>query len=647
MNFPGVYLLHLLVVRALGARRPGVAALRPGLARERRAGCRGLRRAVGRLAAAVARRLARCSITWPAAPGRPGQRDFLLCPLLLLGALGVARWLETTAAPPARSGVGRSRPGRVDDDQAAHRGAGRRARRHDRGHAPGARGAAMAGPLASFVVGAAVVPAAVAAVAGAGRRAAGVAGDRLRVPACRSTRGSAAPLPDVYRALDLDSDRQRRRAVGWPARWPPGGSARVTPSPRSACSTALVHFVGAGQGLGVSPVSARRLRARAADRRARAGAGPARPPGGGAAAAERRADAGAAHRQGAGGEPGRLGARARPRRARRLAAELAPRLRARRHRAGAGHDRRRHPRAAAPRRPRADALPVRLPLLSRRRPPGDPRAARRADPRARRASAPAHRRVRARAGRPAAASASTASPSCASAWRGTISFGPARTIESMHSATVKRIIRAYDDPIVRAYCWARFGILRQRFLDEIGQYLPEAGPVLDIGCGFGLFSLYYAATGPRRFVRGLDLSGAPHRAGPARGRPPRPRQRRLRGGRRPRLQGRRRGGGGLHARHRPPRARPRRCRRCSAPLRAQPAGGRPAARQGRRHASRRQALVHVAARPGDGAARRPCTTGAPTSSAARSSDAGFRVRRHLMVDVLPYPHVLYVCEARA
>jgi hypothetical protein len=26
--------------------------------------------------------------------------------------------------------------------------------------------------------------------------------------------------------------------------------------------------------------------------------------------------------------------------------------------------------------------------------------------------------------------------------------------------------------------------------------------------------------------------------------------------------------------------------------------------------------------------------------------AGFGVHRHLMVDVLPYPHVLYVCEAR-
>ncbi|MEK7701366.1 MAG: class I SAM-dependent methyltransferase [candidate division NC10 bacterium] len=77
----------------------------------------------------------------------------------------------------------------------------------------------------------------------------------------------------------------------------------------------------------------------------------------------------------------------------------------------------------------------------------------------------------------------------------------------MRGDTIRRIVRAYDDPVVRAYCWARFGILRQRFLDEIGQYLPASGEVLDIGCGFGLFSLYYGATGPARFVRGIDVNG--------------------------------------------------------------------------------------------------------------------------------------------
>ena len=77
----------------------------------------------------------------------------------------------------------------------------------------------------------------------------------------------------------------------------------------------------------------------------------------------------------------------------------------------------------------------------------------------------------------------------------------------MRADIIRRIVEAYDDPVVRAYCWVRFWILRQRFLDEIGQYLPESGPVLDIGCGFGLFSLYYAATAPGRFIRGIDLNG--------------------------------------------------------------------------------------------------------------------------------------------
>jgi 2-polyprenyl-3-methyl-5-hydroxy-6-metoxy-1,4-benzoquinol methylase len=76
----------------------------------------------------------------------------------------------------------------------------------------------------------------------------------------------------------------------------------------------------------------------------------------------------------------------------------------------------------------------------------------------------------------------------------------------MRSDAIRRIVRAYDDPIVRAYCWGRFAILRQRFLDEIGQYLPSSGVVLDIGCGFGLFSLYYAAVAPGRLVRGVDLN---------------------------------------------------------------------------------------------------------------------------------------------
>ena len=128
------------------------------------------------------------------------------------------------------------------------------------------------------------------------------------------------------------------------------------------------------------------------------------------------------------------------------------------------------------RRASADALPVRLSLLPRRRPPDDPGAARRAPAGSRRPAARADRAVRAGlAGRRLRALRRLPRAGRAAGW-GTIWCRRARATASMHSATVKRIIRAYDDPIVRAYCWARFGILRQRFLDEIGQYLPDEGP---------------------------------------------------------------------------------------------------------------------------------------------------------------------------
>ena len=214
----------------------------------------------------------------------------------------------------------------------------------------------------------------------------------------------------------------------------------------------------------------------------------------------------------------------------------------------------------------------------------------------------------------------------------------------MRSEAIRSIIRAYDDPIVRAYCWARFWILRQRFLDEIGQYLPDSGPVLDIGCGFGLFSLYYAATSPRRFLRGLDVNAG--RIALAR-----------RAAQRLGLDNvvyeeadarQFKGDGEVQAaymldivHHIPPATVPpllAQLRRALPPrglLLVKDVDTRPAAKRWFTWALDR------AMSP----ATPVCYWSAEALTAALEA-AGFTVRRHLMVDLLPYPHVLYICEAR-
>src|SRR5215470_1012838 len=80
-----------------------------------------------------------------------------------------------------------------------------------------------------------------------------------------------------------------------------------------------------------------------------------------------------------------------------------------------------------------------------------------------------------------------------------------RLPSSARREAIARVVEAYDDWVIRSYCRVRFVILRQRFLDEISQYLPARGDVLDLGCGFGLFSLYYAQALPDLSFHGLDM----------------------------------------------------------------------------------------------------------------------------------------------
>ena len=209
---------------------------------------------------------------------------------------------------------------------------------------------------------------------------------------------------------------------------------------------------------------------------------------------------------------------------------------------------------------------------------------------------------------------------------------------------VRRIIRAYDDPVIRLYCWGRFGILRQRFLDEIGQYLPASGEVLDIGCGFGLFSLYYASTGPARFLRGLDVDA--RRVSVAR-----------RAAARLGIENVAytvsdardfKSDGEIAAaymldivHHVPPHTVPpllRQLRQALAPgghLLVKDVDTRPAPKRWFTWALDK-AMAPTA----------PVRYWSADELTALLEATGFRVHRHLMVDWLPYPHILYVCVPR-
>jgi SAM-dependent methyltransferase len=168
--------------------------------------------------------------------------------------------------------------------------------------------------------------------------------------------------------------------------------------------------------------------------------------------------------------------------------------------------------------------------------------------------------------------------------------------------------------------------------------------VLDIGCGFGLFSLYYAASGPRRFVRGLDRDGrrialarraaarlgldnVAYAEGDARD-----------------FKGDSEAAGAYMldiVHHIPPETvapllrQLRRCLAPGAPLLVKDVDTRPAAKRWFTW------VLDKAMAP-----TTPVHYWSTDALQATLEQSGFRVRRHLMVDLLPYPHVLYVAEAR-
>ena len=73
-------------------------------------------------------------------------------------------------------------------------------------------------------------------------------------------------------------------------------------------------------------------------------------------------------------------------------------------------------------------------------------------------------------------------------------------------AILRRILGHYHRPIIKAYVYGRFKIIHLDILERIEQHLPRRGRILDVGCGFGLFDLYFALTSPEREIIGVDIN---------------------------------------------------------------------------------------------------------------------------------------------
>jgi len=74
-----------------------------------------------------------------------------------------------------------------------------------------------------------------------------------------------------------------------------------------------------------------------------------------------------------------------------------------------------------------------------------------------------------------------------------------------YKQVLTRIISSYDAAVIRSYCKVRFTIININILHILALCLRGKRKVLDVGCGFGLFGLYFSTLYPDISYYGYDI----------------------------------------------------------------------------------------------------------------------------------------------
>ena len=79
-------------------------------------------------------------------------------------------------------------------------------------------------------------------------------------------------------------------------------------------------------------------------------------------------------------------------------------------------------------------------------------------------------------------------------------------LPNCYEKLLSRIIKTFDDRIVRAYCKVRFIIININILHILSLCLRGKCKILEIGCGFGLYGLYLSSLFPEISYCGYDIN---------------------------------------------------------------------------------------------------------------------------------------------